>query len=40
MKNGKRVYLFIILLILISAATYIYVTMFMPSSKITVHIMV
>ena len=33
MKNGKRVYLFIILLILISAATYIYVTMFMPSSK-------
>ena len=33
MKNGKRVYLFIILLILISTATYIYVTMFMPSSK-------
>ena len=33
MRNGKSVYLFVILLTLISAAVYIYVTMFMPSSK-------
>ena len=33
MRNGKSVYLFVILLTLISVAVYIYVTMFMPSSK-------